>query len=89
MVRYMDFKVDPCENFYDFACGNWEQNNFIPADRTEYDTFEMLREGLDVAMQDLLADEQHLLDGLNQYDARVKARDLYRSCMNEGRVGMV
>lgn len=84
MMRYMDFTVDPCDNFFDFACGNWENYNFIPGDRTEYDTFELLREGLDAAMKDVLSDEEHLLDGVHNDDARVKAIHLYRSCMNLG-----
>lgn len=81
MMRYMDFNVDPCENFYDFSCGNWKNYNYIPADRTEFDTFELLREGLDEAMRDVLSDENHLLDSM---DARMKAKNLYKSCMNLG-----
>lgn len=80
----MDFKTDPCENFYDYACGNWEKFNFIPPDRTEYDTFELLREGLDAAINELLSDDDQAMDELNFEDARVKAKNLYRSCMNEG-----
>lgn len=84
MMSYMNFKVNPCHNFYDYACGNWKEHNFIPPDRTEYDTFEILREGLDQAMRDVLADEENMLDGVSSDDARVKAKNLYQSCMNEG-----
>lgn len=84
MLRYMDFKMDPCVSFYDYACGNWEKYHFIPADRTEYDTFELLREGLDAAMRDVLTDKEHILDRLSDKDARVKAKNLYKACMNEG-----
>lgn len=56
MKSYMDLDINPCTNFYDFACGNWDKHNQMPADRTTYDTFEILRESLDSVLQDLLTE---------------------------------
>ncbi|KAK6627271.1 hypothetical protein RUM44_009748 [Polyplax serrata] len=78
MLSFMDPSVDPCQDFYQFACGNWGHKNPIPKDKAGYDTFEMLRESLDIVLQDLLMEEDN--DTMNE--ATIKTKNLYRSCMN-------
>ncbi|XP_012282531.1 neprilysin-4 [Orussus abietinus] len=80
MLRYMDQAVDPCQDFYEYACGNWAARNPIPKDKAGYDTFEMLRESLDSVLKELL--EEPIGDGTRAGDATVKARHLFRSCMD-------
>jgi putative endopeptidase len=40
----IDKTVDPCTNFYQYACGNWKKNNPIPADQTRWGRFNELAE---------------------------------------------
>jgi endothelin-converting enzyme/putative endopeptidase len=35
----MDKTADPCEDFYQYACGGWIRNNPIPADRSRISTY--------------------------------------------------
>ncbi|XP_046832714.1 neprilysin-4-like isoform X4 [Vespa crabro] len=82
MLEYMDKTANPCQDFYQYACGNWEKRNPIPKDKAAYDTFEMLRESLDIVLKELLEDKVPHNVRLNTDDATVKAKYHFQSCMN-------
>lgn len=51
LIANMDSKVDPCENFYEYACGGWLKKNIIPETSSRYSTFDILRHELAVVLK--------------------------------------
>lgn len=79
LMKFVDQKVDPCEDFYAFACGSFEKNTIIPDDESSVDTFSLLSDELTKKLRILIEnsvekDEAHPFKLVKQ---------LYQSCLNK------
>jgi putative endopeptidase len=80
-VNTIDKTIDPCVDFYQYACGNWIKNSEIPPDQSQWGSFVELHErNLDIERGIL---EKAAAGGASRDAVEQKIGDLYGSCMDE------
>ena len=80
----MDKTADPCEDFYQYACGGWRKNNPIPADQSRWGRFNELAEYNRQVLRSIL--EKYSRKAAQTTPVYQKIGDFYAACMDEGRV---
>jgi endothelin-converting enzyme/putative endopeptidase len=83
-IDNIDKTVDPCVDFYQYACGNWMKTMKIPADRPEWDSFSEVEEQNLAVLRDILEKAAAGGDGRDAIDQKIG--DFYGACMDESAV---
>ncbi|CAL8348439.1 unnamed protein product [Arctogadus glacialis] len=82
MAEAMDRQADPCQDFYQYACGGWTRKNPLPDARSRWSTFNSLWEQNQALLKHIL--ENGTFNGTSE--AERKTQSYYLSCLNQPRI---
>jgi len=80
-INTIDKSVDPCSDFYQYACGNWLRHTEIPADQSRWGSFTELFERNLATLNGILEKASANDPSRNAIDQKIG--DFYASCMDE------
>lgn len=79
VLSSIDFSVEPCDDFYHFACGNFVKETNIPDEKVSVNTFSIIGDLLQEQLRSLVSEEPR------QDEAKPfrLAKDFFKACMNK------
>jgi endothelin-converting enzyme/putative endopeptidase len=80
----LDKSIDPCTDFYAYACSKWQAQNPIPSDRPSWGRFNELQDRGEILVRGIL--EKYSSDDPKRAPLEQKIGDYYYSCMDEGAI---
>ncbi|KAG5890126.1 hypothetical protein JTB14_027793 [Gonioctena quinquepunctata] len=78
LLSAMDHTMDPCVDFFQYACGTWNKKHVIPEDKSSISTFEVMADDLQVVLKGVLEEPINMEDNA----ATRKAKNFYNTCMD-------
>ncbi|CAH1111368.1 unnamed protein product [Psylliodes chrysocephalus] len=79
VLEYMDETVDPCDDFYQFTCGNFIKTTNIPDDKSSVTSFSIINDMLMEQLRTMI--EEPVQE--NEPKPFKLTKKLYKACMNK------
>lgn len=79
VMENFDETIDPCDSFYEFACGNFQKTTPIPADKATVDSFSIVHD----LVQDQLKTIFNEPAKRNEAKPFKMAKNFYHACLNQ------
>ncbi|EFA04401.2 neprilysin-2 [Tribolium castaneum] len=82
ILEKMDRTVDPCDDFYKFACGNFVEKQIIPDHKTMVSSFGETSDKVSLQLLKVFEEDIHEKD---PHSLRL-VKSIYKSCMNTSQI---
>jgi len=86
IIKSLNTSVDPCQDFYAFACGNWIKHNPIPKTSSSFSTFSKLNQNVEKQLKRILEHSDSKITGDFMYP---KAKQYYASCRDMTKINQL
>lgn len=81
MLEQMDSSVEPCDDFYNFACGKFVEDTIIPDDKVSVNAFSVISDKLQEQLRTIITAPI----GDNEIEPFKMVKKLYVACMNKSK----
>ncbi|CAH0557229.1 unnamed protein product [Brassicogethes aeneus] len=82
VLEAMDQSVDPCDDFYQFSCGNFQKKTNIPDDKSSVTSFSIISDMLQEQLRTMI--EEPISE--NEPKPFQLTKKLYKACMNKTKI---
>ncbi|OQV17916.1 Neprilysin-11 [Hypsibius exemplaris] len=79
--KAMNRQINPCDDFFEFACGGWNRTEPMPDDKARWSAFNVLDREMVRNLKNVLTTDKTLPDGTTA-TATEKMQKYFKSCVN-------